>query len=382
MPTGAVGRNKKISEKVWQQAKAQAKKSYKEPGPDTSEGEKSKFYGTTMEIAKNIQGKHGRRGWTPAQEKKHAMDTVLNNMVYKGMSPEEAKKLQKKMKGKWLGPGPDKASQERMKRHTDEQNRLYRQRQTDEVRSLVKSRTKKKNAIDHNKKAALTEKMFPKKASIIERMQLPEIEEIPEEPVKEAEALPVTERMFPPVLSVTDKIKLAELELRDNPILNVAAQFSQQQPSQMLPQLTEALTQMALMKTQEEMQKTNLINDPVEAENASLRRQLENADLKMRLQEAQAKLAPAQPLMTPEQPPIDPQMMAQMMQAQGMPQGETGSEVPEPMMGPAVDAGMVAPGMDQGEAGMDPAAMQALGQPMDTGIMHPEQFANIVGGGE
>lgn len=62
MPSNLVGKGKKFSEKVWQQAKQLASKSY-----DESEGDK--FYGTTVEIAKNIAGKHGRKGRSAKKQK-------------------------------------------------------------------------------------------------------------------------------------------------------------------------------------------------------------------------------------------------------------------------------------------------------------------------
>ena len=93
--------------------------------------------------------------------------------------------------------------------------------------------------------------------------------------------------------STQDKVA-AVLDLKDNPIVQVAGMFSQQQPSAALPQLTESLTQLALQKTQEEINKSTAVNDPMEAENDRLRRQLENLKLQDEIQTLTTKQQQAQ----------------------------------------------------------------------------------------
>ena len=62
MPTNLVGPGKRYSEKAWGQAKDLASESYSKPGPDASDAEKAKYWGTVNKITKNIQGAHGRKG--------------------------------------------------------------------------------------------------------------------------------------------------------------------------------------------------------------------------------------------------------------------------------------------------------------------------------
>lgn len=89
--------------------------------------------------------------------------------------------------------------------------------------------------------------------------------------------------------SVSEKIA-AVLDLRDNPAVQVAGQYGQQQPSAALPQLNELLTQLALKQTQEALNKSTAVNDPMVAENERLRRQNENLDLQLQIQQKQFEL--------------------------------------------------------------------------------------------
>ena len=93
--------------------------------------------------------------------------------------------------------------------------------------------------------------------------------------------------------SVFARVKEA-LELAQNPVLGTAGQLAAQQPSPALPQVNELMTQLAMKQLQEEMNKSTEVNDPVEAENVSLRRQLENMRLKKELMEIQQEFAAAQ----------------------------------------------------------------------------------------
>ena len=94
-------------------------------------------------------------------------------------------------------------------------------------------------------------------------------------------------------LSLEEKVA-GVLDLKDNPAIQTAGQFGQQQPSAALPQLTESLTQLAMQQVQEEMNKSTAINDPMEAENERLRRQLENLQLQDQIAELTAKQQQAQ----------------------------------------------------------------------------------------
>lgn len=80
----------------------------------------------------------------------------------------------------------------------------------------------------------------------------------------------------------------ALLELRDNPVVGVAGQFSQQQPSAALPQLSEALTQLASKQVQEELAKSTAVSDPLEAELDRKRKQLESLKLDREIAELTA----------------------------------------------------------------------------------------------
>ena len=148
------------------------------------------------------------------------------------------------------------------------------------------------------------------------------------------------DRVESEVFSDTDAKIAGILDLKDNPIVGVAGQFGTQQPSAALPQLTEALTQLALKQTQDELNKSTAINDPMAAENERLRRQVENLELQKKLQALQA----------PPAPPAAP----------AAPQGGAPAPVP-----PAPAGGMPGgqPQMPQDMAAMYGAAPQPGGQP-------------------
>jgi hypothetical protein len=155
-------------------------------------------------------------------------------------------------------------------------------------------------------------------------------------------------------LSLDEKVA-AMLDLKDNPAIQTAGQFGQQQPSAALPQLTESLTQLAMKQVQEEMNKSTAINDPMEAENERLRRQLENLRLQDQIAELQAK------------------QQQQQQAAQPQPQG---APPPQAMGGGGAPAG----GMPGGEAGGMPpdlAAMYGAVPPQG-----PEQGQQQQGGGQ
>ena len=155
-------------------------------------------------------------------------------------------------------------------------------------------------------------------------------------------------------LSLDEKVA-SFLDLKDNPAIQTAGEFGQQQPSAALPQLTESLTQLAMQQVQEELNKSTAINDPMEAENERLRRQKENLQLQAEIAELNAKMQAAQqppPGAAPGGAPApDPSMGAP---AGGMPGGQP--QMPQDMAGMY---GAVPPqGADQGQGGG--------GQPMDT----------------
>jgi len=164
-------------------------------------------------------------------------------------------------------------------------------------------------------------------------------------------------RVMNSVFRSTHSKVAAVLDLKDNPIVGVAGQFSQQQPSAALPQLSESLTQLALQKVQEEMGKSTAVNDPMEAENERLRRQLENLRLQNQLAEETAKQQQAQ---QPQQPAA-PQGGGGMPPAPagGMPGGE--QQMP-PDMAAMYGAG---PGPEQGGGGGEMGGEDMGGDPME-----------------
>jgi len=142
--------------------------------------------------------------------------------------------------------------------------------------------------------------------------------------------------------SVDQKIAAA-LDLRDNPAVQVAGQYGQQQPSAGLPQLNELLTQLALKQTQEALNKSTAVNDPMVAENERLRRQKENLDLQVQIQEKQ-------------------QQLQQMQMPQGQPGAQPGAQPGMPQ-GPMAAAG-----------GPDQAAQMGAVPYSENGQMPPEDF--------
>ena len=152
--------------------------------------------------------------------------------------------------------------------------------------------------------------------------------------------------------STEDKIS-SVLDLKDNPAVQVAGMFAQQQPSAALPQLSEALTQLALQGAQEEINKSTAVNDPMEAENDRLRRQKNNLQLQKEIGELQAEM---------QAPPPPAGAGAEMgAPAGGMPGGE--AQMPPEMAGaygaaPALPAPAPAPAPGAGadENANDPMA--------------------------
>jgi len=161
-------------------------------------------------------------------------------------------------------------------------------------------------------------------------------------------------------LSLDEKVA-SFLDLKDNPAIQTAGQFGQQQPSAALPQLTESLTQLAMKQVQEELNKSTAINDPMEAENERLRRQKENLQLQKDIADLTAALQP-------QQAPPSPAAAAGQQAAQGggggggapaggMPGGQVGG-MPQDM---AAMYGAVPPqGPDQGGGGGGAGPMDTL----------------------
>jgi len=121
--------------------------------------------------------------------------------------------------------------------------------------------------------------------------------------------------------SAIGRVKAA-LDLGQNPALQTAGQLSMQQPSPALPQVNELMTQLAMKQLQEELNKSTEVNDPVEAENESLRRQVENLRLKKELLEKQQEmgaLAPQQQGAAPAPPPAEGGMPPDSAEAQQAP---------------------------------------------------------------
>lgn len=166
------------------------------------------------------------------------------------------------------------------------------------------------------------------------------------------------DRVESEVFTGTDAKIAAILDLKDNPIVGVAGQFGTQQPSAALPQLTEALTQLALKQTQDELNKSTAINDPMAAENERLRRQVENLELQKKLQALQAPPPPPPGPQGPQGgPPPGPQGGGMPpAPAGGMPGGQP--QMPQDM------AGMYG-AAPQPQQGMPPMGMDMGGDPME-----------------
>jgi hypothetical protein len=169
------------------------------------------------------------------------------------------------------------------------------------------------------------------------------------------------------LVSTREKIA-ASLDLRDNPAIQIAGQYGQQQPSAALPQLTENLTQLALKQVSEALNKSTAINDPMEAENERLRRQKENLTLQLDIQEKTQQLQAAQ---QPQQPQGGMPPGGDPSQGGGQPQGAGGPM--DAMGGPdqAAMMGGMPPGGGGGQGGQMP--------PQDYDIM--EQLRNAVQAG-
>lgn len=174
-------------------------------------------------------------------------------------------------------------------------------------------------------------------------------------------ALGLTDAAVDFSLRSLDEKVAASLELRDNPAVQVAGQFSQQQPSAALPQLSEVLTQLALKQVNEALNKSTAINDPMEAENERLRRQKENLDLQLQIQEKTQQL----------------QQMQQPQQGGMPPQGaDQGGMPPQGAMGPMDAMG----GPDQAaQAGAMPYAPQDMGQGQSPDADLMEQLRQALG---
>lgn len=140
-------------------------------------------------------------------------------------------------------------------------------------------------------------------------------------------------------LRTTEEKVAAALDLRDNPAVQVAGAYSQQQPSQALPQLSEQLTQLALKDVQEALNKGQTINDPLEAENERLSRQKRNLELNIEIAEKTKQLQelqnpqPQPAAQAPAAPP--PPQQAQDMQGTNPanPMMQQFGAAPQPMPG-------------------------------------------------